>query len=178
MSPRSGRPPLERSVRSFESADLVVPEEVVLDTSFVAKSLITTEDHHVACQAFLVRLARAGSTIYYNRLLDLELAESAFKIAVKERHGKLAHAKRRDGRVRARAGRLTEELLGRWADLLESVPHACIELHEVSADVLGLMRQYGLASYDAAHAATAMYVRAGLVTTDAGFGAVSARIHR
>ena len=49
----------------------------------------------------------------------------------------------------------------------------CIELEEVSGQVLSAMTQWGLASYDAAHAATAIYVQAdAIVTTDAGFGSV------
>lgn len=54
-----------------------------------------------------------------------------------------------------------------------AVPHLCVELHEVVDLVLAAMRNWGLASYDAAHAATTQFVQAdGLVTTDAGFGSV------
>lgn len=171
-----GRPPLQRNVYSFEEPDLPMPSEVVLDTSFVIKALITTEVHHAACQDFMVRLAEADTTVFYNRLLELEFVETAFKLAVKERHGpKGWPGKRKDGRVRRRAGRLTQELLESWNELLESLPHLCIELEEVSAAVPALMAECGLASMDAAHAATAEYVDAqGLVTTDAGFGDVPA----
>lgn len=169
-----GRPPLERNVYSFEDPSLVVPAEVVLDTSFVVNALIGTEKHYEVCAAFLVRLAEAESVVYFNRLLEIELVETAFKIAVKEQHGSNAWPKKRnDGRVRRRAGRLTERLLTSWHELLESLPHACIELDEVSSAVLRMMTSHGLASMDAAHAATAEYVGAdGLVTTDAGFGNV------
>lgn len=124
----------------------------------------------------MIRLAEADTTVCYNRLLELEFAETAFKLAVKERHGPRGWpAKRTDGRVRRRAGRLTQELLVSWNELLDSLPHLCIELEEVSAAVPALMTEHGLASMDAAHAATADYVGAeGLVTTDAGFGHVPA----
>lgn len=123
----------------------------------------------------MLQLVDNESTLYFNRLVEIELAETAFKIAVKEQHGARAWpAKRNDGRVRRRAGRLTKQLLTEWRELLTTTASACIELEEVSEEVPGLMTQYGLASMDAAHAATAIYVEAdGLVTTDAGFGAVN-----
>lgn len=174
MTSGRGRPALTRGVHSFENLS-TVPNEVVLDTSFIVNALIGTELHHAEAASFVVRLVDHGSTLYFNRLVEIELAETAFKIAVKEQHGPKAWpAKRRDGRVRRRAGRLTKELLTEWRELLTTSPSACIELHEVSDSVVDLMTRYGLASMDAAHAATAIYVQAdGLVTTDAGFGDVS-----
>ncbi|MHB2023335.1 MAG: type II toxin-antitoxin system VapC family toxin [Mycobacteriales bacterium] len=152
-----------------------LPDEVVLDTSFVARALITTEAHHGACQAFLLRLVEDEVPIYFNRLLNVELAEVAFKIAVVQQHGSKAWpAKRYDGRVRRLAGRLQRQLLLSWTKVLETVPHAVVELHEVADEVPALMAAYGLGSYDAAHVATAEYVSAPLVATDAGFGRVPA----
>lgn len=176
MPGRLGRPALVRNVYSFEDLTLDLPSEVVLDTSFVVNALVPTEAHHAACRDFLVRLAEANSGIYYNRLLDIELVETAFKVAVVERHGRKAWpAKRHDGRVRGRAARLSEELLTSWRELLDAVPHTCIELQEVAEHVPAWMTRYGLASMDAAHAVTASYVGVdGLVTTDAGFGDVDA----
>jgi predicted nucleic acid-binding protein len=148
----------------------------VLDTSFIVNALVRTEPHHSEAAAFVLQLVAQESTLYYNRLVEIELAETAFKIAVKEQHGAKAWpAKRHDGRIRRRAGRLTNQLLAEWRELLSTSPSACVELHEVSDAVVDLMTRSGLASMDAAHAATAMYVGAdGLVTTDAGFGAVVA----
>lgn len=153
---------------------MAVPAEVTLDTSFVVEALSASELFHEPCLAYVQRLAAAGSTVYFNRLLEIELVEVAFKLAVIERHGRKGWpAKRRDGRVRRRAGRLTSDLLEAWADLLSTVPHLCVELNEVVDLVPAAMRNWGLASYDAVHAATAQFVQAdGLVTTDAGFGSV------
>lgn len=175
MARPRGRPPLARGVFSFEEPTLALPDEVVLDTSFVARALITTEAHHAACQAFLLRLVDDQVPIYVNRLLNVELAEVAFKIAVVQQHGPKAWpAKRHDGRVRRLAGRLQRQLLTSWAQVLETVPHAVVELHEVADEIPPLMAAYGLGSYDAAHAATAEYVDAPLVATDVGFGRVEA----
>lgn len=161
---------------SFEDASLPLPQEVTLDTSFVVETLSSSEPLHQPCLAYMQRLVAAGVTVYFNRLLEIELAEVAFKLAVTERHGPNGwRARRTDGRVRRRAGRLTADLLTAWADLLSTVPHLRVELHEVADAVPAAMRNWGLASYDAVHAATTQYVQAdGLVTTDAGFGSVPA----
>ena len=165
-----GRPPLIRNVYSYESAS-VRPDDVVLDTSFVTRAFVSSEVGHREAALFLTQLVDAGTVIYFNRLLELELA---FKLAVLERHGKRGWPKQRsDGRVRRRAGRLTRELLDVWRDFLANVPYSRIELHEIADEVPALMATYGLGSYDAAHVATALYADVdGLVTTDAGFGAV------
>lgn len=148
----------------------------MLDTSFVVNVLVTTESLHSASQAFMLALVANDTTIFYNRLLEVELAEIAFKIAVKEQHGAGAWPRlRTDGRVRRRAGRLAKDLLESWEALLGTVPHLRVELDEVAGLVLKNMTSYGIASYDAAHAATAAFVGAdGLVTNDAGFGHVDA----
>lgn len=174
--PGRGRRPLVRNVYSFEQPGLLVPAEVYLDTSFVVNLLVRTEAHHQGCQAFMLQLVDAESVVCFSRILELELAEAAFKIAVIEQHGKKAWpSKRNDGRVRRRAGRLTDQLFGSWNDLLRTVPYLAVDLAEVAANVPDLMRRYGLASMDAAHVATAEYVGVdGLVTTDAGFAAIPA----
>jgi predicted nucleic acid-binding protein len=172
-----GRPPHIREVFSFEDLTLDVPREVVLDTSFVVGALIKTETDHAACREFMVRLADADSTVYFNRILEIELAEVAFRLAVKERHGNKGWPqKRNDGRVRRRAARLSDSLFKSWNELLDAVPHVRIELHEVAEAVPEWMAKYGLGSMDAAHAITASYAEVdGLVTTDAGFGNVGAK---
>jgi predicted nucleic acid-binding protein len=115
--------------------------------------------------------------VYFNRILEIELAEVAFRLAVKERHGNKGWPqKRNDGRVRRRAARLSDSLFKSWNELLDAVPHVRIELHEVAEAVPEWMAKYGLGSMDAAHAITASYAEVdGLVTTDAGFGNVGAK---
>lgn len=177
MPASRGRPPLVRSVLSYEDPLLPIPKDVVVDTSFVVRALSPSEDGHFGAQDFLTRLVDAETVVYFNRLLLLELVEVAFKIAVVERHGKKAWpAKRNDGRVRGRAGRLAQDLLDAWDDTIRFVPHLCIELDEVADDVPALMTAHSLQSYDAAHVATALYTDVeGLVTTDTGFANVPER---
>ncbi len=51
-----------------------------------------------------------------------------------------------------------------------------MDLSDVAELVPGLMKDYGLASYDAIHVATALQSKTkALVTIDAGFGAVPER---
>ncbi|WP_413318334.1 type II toxin-antitoxin system VapC family toxin [Agrococcus sp. 1P02AA] len=167
-----GRPALERGVVSFE-AIAEVPDAVVLDTCFVVAVLVPTEDHHGACAEFMERMVEHGTALYYNRVLEVELAETAFKIAIKKQHGSRAWPRKHaDGRVRRRASRLAKRLVEEWEELLSVNPSACIELHEVSDNVLLVMTDAALHSMDAVHAATAIYVDAPLVTIDAGFGYV------
>jgi predicted nucleic acid-binding protein len=169
-----GRPALVRGVYSFEDPTVPIPTDLALDTSFVIEALVKSQPLHAPAKAFMLRLVNDETVVYFNRLLEVEFAEVAFKLAVIEQHGRKGWpAKRNDGRVRRRAGRLSADLRRDWGDLLLTINHTRIELDEVADDVPQLMAQHGLASYDAAHAATAMYVSAGgLVTTDAGFGRV------
>jgi hypothetical protein len=53
-------------------------------------------------------------------LLRLELEETAFKIALKERHGRDWVRRRHDGRALPRAARLASEILQAWETALES----------------------------------------------------------
>jgi predicted nucleic acid-binding protein len=57
-----------------------------------------------------------------------------------------------------------------WADAVGAVASSCVETSVVAPLVPDLMTRYGLESYDALHAATAIHtgVRR-IVTTDAGF---------
>ncbi|NTW38480.1 MAG: hypothetical protein HGA44_01105 [Cellulomonadaceae bacterium] len=76
---------------------------MTLDTSFVVACLNSAEPAHSESLAFLRAMQGNGTTMVYNRLLEIELVEAAFKLAIKERFGKFVPAKRRDGRVRSRA---------------------------------------------------------------------------
>jgi len=167
-----GRTPLARGVVNFEDQGVDPPAEVVLDTCFVVAALNQAEPMHAAAVGYLTRLIDAQSLLVFNRLLEVELAEVAFKLAVKERHGnKNWLSKRGDGRVRRRAGRLTKDLLSSWRDIVSLNPSLCVELEEVSDDVPTALQKWGLASYDAVHALTAIYAGSPqLITVDAGFG--------
>lgn len=169
----AGRPALVRGIYNFEDATLDVPPEVVLDTSFVVAALNASEPTHRQAVDYLQRLTDEQSVLIYNRLLEVELIEVAFKLAVQERHGRRRIYKRRDGRVRRRAGRLAQELRDSWGEIVDTRPSLRVELEEVSDDVLDAMCDWGLASYDAVHALTAIYAEApAMVTLDTGFADV------
>jgi len=107
-----GRRPLSRRVFSFEAAELILPSEVTLDTSFVVNALFAGEPLHEAARGFLERLAEARSVLVFNELLELELRETAFKIPLVERFPKDWKRRRHDGRSLGRARRLVQQTMG------------------------------------------------------------------
>lgn len=167
--------PRDHNVAAYSVLD-DLPDAVVLDTSFVVRALVDSECGHDEAQAFMERLTRSRSFMLHSALLEIELAEAAFKIAIKERHGNRDWpAKRSDGRVRRRAARAAEELIHRWRTAVGQSPSTSISLSSVTDSAFELMRRYGLGSYDAVHAATVAYTgAAALVTNDLGFAAVPA----
>jgi predicted nucleic acid-binding protein len=175
--PPAGRPASPRGVRSFEDASNTVPNEALFDTSFVVEALIVSQPLHSVCNDYLVRFAGAGSTIVYSGLLELELAETAFQIALKERHPKDWKRFRSDGRARRRARTLLTQIMDSWAAVLAVVPSAHVAVEEARHLVPGLMSDYGLASYDALHVGSAIEAAVtAVVTTDAGFAAAPASL--
>lgn len=137
------------------------------------EALLPAQPGHAACVAFLEGISASDYTLVFNRLLEMELCEVLFNVALKERYGKRWASARYDGRARRRAGRLLEAGRRAWAELLDSVSWSYVELSEVSDDAPELMRAYGFRSYDAVHAASLTV--AGLrdmVTLDHGFAAM------
>lgn len=172
--PPLGRPPAERSVFSFEGR-LLSPPELVLDTSFVVDALVTTQARHQACQIFLGAIADTGATVYFNRLLEVELWEAAYAIALRAQHGGRWRKHRHDGRSRRPATRLRTRMAEAWSTARDALDTVVIELNEVAAAVPTVMRR-GLSASDAVHAATAMYVDVRpLVTLDYHFSLLSER---
>jgi predicted nucleic acid-binding protein len=82
---RRGRPPLPR-VWSIDDRSIEVPREVVLDTSFVVEALIVSQPLHEPCLGYLLRLVEAETRIVFSHLLEMELYEATFQLALKERH--------------------------------------------------------------------------------------------
>ncbi len=170
---RRGRPPLARGVLSFEAPDWSPPDALLLDTSVVVEALLPSQPDHAECVAFLQRLAASDCLVVFNRLLEVELHETLFNVALKERHGKRWASARHDGRVRRRAGRLLEVGTSAWSDLLDSLSWASIDLEEVVEKVPPLIRGYGFRSYDAVHAATLEVAEVNdIATLDHGFAAL------
>ena len=95
-----GRPVATRGVFPLEDPGLLLPELVGLDTSFVVEALIETQPLHGLCASFFERLAESGVAVVTSELLEVELAEAAFAIALKQRWGRHWRAHRTDGRAR------------------------------------------------------------------------------
>jgi predicted nucleic acid-binding protein len=166
-----GRAPATHGVYAIEDAGLLLPEAVALDTSFVVHALIESQSLHGPCSTFLERLVAEEVTLVVSELLEIELAEVTFRIALAERWGRAWRRHRTDGRVRRRGRRLLDDVHARYRLLLDAVTEAPIPLAPVAGSAARLMTDYGVASYDAVHTATAIAGGAeAIVTTDTGFG--------
>jgi predicted nucleic acid-binding protein len=174
MAPR-GRPPLSRGVLAFDAPGWEPPSAVVLDTNVVADALLVNQPEHAACAAVMEMLVTAGTSITFSRHLEIELWETLFNLALRERHPRKDMRRvRYDNRVRPRAARLLGQTQQAWEEELRaSLSWTRIEIQDVAADVPGLIQQYGLQSYDAVHAATLL--NSGItdfLTRDGGFAAL------
>jgi predicted nucleic acid-binding protein len=105
---------------------------------------------------FAQALAAADTTLVYSRLLELELDEAVYQLALKERHPKDWKRFRHDGRARRRANRLLTGARSAWSEFLSAFDYVAYTVEEVADRVPKLMTRYGFASYDAVHAATAL----------------------
>ncbi len=111
-----------------------------------------------------------GLSVVTSELLRVELAEAAFAIALKERWAGQWRRHRADGRARRRAARILTDTLQRYDEMLGATTHVSIQLERVVDMATTLMSEYGLASYDAVHAASAIAAGAdAIATTDTGF---------
>jgi predicted nucleic acid-binding protein len=172
-----GRSPIGRGVFAIEDQELPLPDPIALDTSFVVEALIATQPLHGVCDPFLTRIFNSGISIVTSELLRVELAEAAFAIALKERWGGKWRGHRTDGRSRPRAGRLLNHTLIRYDEMLRSMTHISIPLGDTANIAPTFMTDYGIASYDAAHAATALAAGTEtIVTTDTGFALLPASL--
>lgn len=117
--------------------------------------------------------AGAESVAVFNELLETELREVLFNIALKERHGNRWARARYDGRVRRRAGRLLVEGMEAFDQLLDSLSWSLVELANAGAEAQELMIDHGFRSYDAIHAATMTVAGVtDIATLDHGFTAL------
>jgi predicted nucleic acid-binding protein len=154
------------------------PGTALLDTNVVAEALLPNEPEHAQCASVLHRLAEAGTTVVFSRLLEVELWEVIFNLALRERHPRkdLRHV-RYDSRARKRAARLLAQAQTAWEELLDTLAWQRVEIDEVASDVPKLMQQYGFQSYDAVHAATLLDGECtDFVTRDGGFAALPSAV--
>jgi predicted nucleic acid-binding protein len=177
MTPAAGRRAATRGVFAIEEPGLLLPNPVALDTSFVVEALIATQPLHRVCSAFLARIGDSGVSVVTSELLRVELAEAAFAIGLKERWGSQWRRHRTDGRSRPRAGRLLNDTISRYDEMLGTLTHLSIRLGRIAGPAIALMTEYGIASYDAAHAASAVAAGAdAIVTLDTGFALLPASL--
>jgi predicted nucleic acid-binding protein len=170
MTPPGGRRSATRGVFAIEEEELLLPDPIALDTSFVVEALIATQPLHGVCNPFLMRIFESGVSVATSELLRVELAEAAFAIALKERWAGRWRRHRTDGRSRPRAGRLLDHTLIRYDKMLGSLTHISIPLGDITTAAAAFMTDYGIASYDAAHAASAIAAGAeAIVTLDTAF---------
>lgn len=170
MTPPGGRRPAARGVFAIEEEELLLPDPIALDTSFVVEALIATQPLHGVCSPFLTRIFESGVSVATSDLLRVELAEAAFAIALKERWAGQWRRHRTAGRSRPRAGRLLNHTLIRYDKMLGSLTHISIPLGDITTVAATFMTEYGIASYDAAHAASAIAAGAeAIVTIDTAF---------
>jgi predicted nucleic acid-binding protein len=170
MTPAGGRRSPTRGVFAVEDQALLLPDPIALDTSFVVEALIATQPLHPTCAGFLARIVETGVSVVTSDLLRVELVEAAFAIALKERWGGQWRSHRTDGRARRRGGRLLRDAVSRYEKLLTSVDHIPVPVGRVADVAATMMIDYGIASYDAVHATSAVIAGAeAIVTTDTGF---------
>ena len=170
MTPPGGRRRAARGVFAIEEEELLLPDPIALDTSFVVEALIATQPLHGVCSPFLTRIFESGVSVATSDLRRVELAEAAFAIALKERWAGQWRRHRTDGRSRPRAGRLLNHTLIRYDKMLGSLTHISIPLGDITTVAATFMTEYGIASYDAAHAASAIAAGAeAIVTIDTAF---------
>lgn len=173
--PPSRRRSTTRGVLAIEDHALLLPNPIALDTSFVVEALIATQPLHPTCASFLARIVETGVSVVTSELLRVELVEAAFSIALKERWGGQWRSHRTDGRVRRRGGRLLHDAIARYERLLTSVDHIPVPVGRAADMAATMMIDYGLASYDSVHAASAIMAGAdAIVTTDTGFALIPA----
>jgi predicted nucleic acid-binding protein len=121
-----GLAPATRGVYAIEDAGLLLPEAVTLDTSIAVHALIESQSLHAPCSTFLERLVAEELTVVVSELLEVELAEVTFGIALAERWGRTWRRHRTYGRVRRRGRRLLDDAQGCYRLLLDAVADAPI----------------------------------------------------
>jgi predicted nucleic acid-binding protein len=138
----------------------------------VVEALLSGQTYHDECAEALQHVVELSSRVAYSSLLELELIEAGYQVALRDQYGKDWKAARRDGRARRRASRIAEEAFDAWSELV-NLGFDRIEASLVADAVPDLMHRYALGSYDAVHAATAFEVGAdGLVALDTAFARI------
>ena len=138
----------------------------------MVEALLSGQTHHRACAEALEHVVELSSRVSYSSLLELELVEAGYQVALRDQYGKRWKQARSDGRARRRASRIAEEALAAWSELAD-LGFDRVEASRVADAVPELMYRYALGSYDAVHAATAFAVGAdGMLALDIAFAGI------
>jgi predicted nucleic acid-binding protein len=170
-----GRPALTRGVVPLDS--ILAAPVVAIDTSAVVSGLLEDQPAHAEYADFLERASEQSVTLAFCDLLELELAQACFRIAIARRHEGQWRQHLSDRRSRRPARDLASRVFGRWSLLLDATPHLRVGISdELGAGLpsprlvaFSLMSTYAIGSYDAVHAAVALLLGAPIVTADSGF---------
>ena len=145
--------PTSRGIEAFAGLP-ALPRRIALDTSLVLEALIESETHHVECAAFLERLADEQVEVCVSELLLIELAHASVRVA------------RRQG-LNPRG--LVEDVLGRWNLTTSALSMLEVPVGLVSDVAVQYVMDYGVLSYDAVHAASAVLLAAAMAALDGDF---------
>ena len=131
------------------------------------------QTHHRVCADALISMAEEGTELVFSSLLELELVEAGYQVALRQRYGKKWRQARSDGRARTRAAKLAEDALAAWHEVLGAFTATRVDAGDVADRVPALMRAHALGSYDAVHVATALGARVPtILALDTGFARV------
>ncbi len=127
--------------------------------------MISTQPLHAVCRAFLTRIDESGVSVTTSDLLLVELGRGGTRDRPQGTLGEPLARRRTDGRARRRAGRHLNDTISRYETVLRSIDHIPVPIADTAGAARRLMTGYGLASYDAVHAASAVLAGAGAIAT-------------
>lgn len=149
-------------VNTFDIEALgVMPVHVTIDSSFAWCALVPSVVGHREALRFVDEIRRAGSALYFNRMVELELVENV----VRARRGRRRFA---DGPTS-----FVTEVMSAWSALIAGLDAECVEVEDVADHAVELSTFHSISVSDALHAATASVVdSSGLATIRREVGAV------
>lgn len=143
----------------------------------MVEALIESQPLHAVCKGFMQEIVDAGVSVVRSNLLEVELAEAVFAIALKERWGARWRRHRTDGPLDVACAGYSPRRPSATTPSWPRFRTARVPVGQVAADAVILMADYGLASYEAVHAASAVAVGAeAIITTDTGFALLPSKL--
>lgn len=159
--------PIDEPYRVFPMEDVArMPAAVVLERSFVVAALERSAPGHDSAAGFLERMVLADTTLFFNDVLELQLQDAAFDLALRE-------VRLTGTRSEASVSELARAMLARWQALIALTDAVYVELTPLLEDVMYYRERFGLPALDSVQAAMVMASGAdGIVTVDQSFGEI------